>query len=100
MSILKLELRKTLKGFYNPLAGEASLVQLPPMKYIMVDGHGEPGGESFQRAMGVLYNVAYTMKFRAKKLLKKDYDMMAPEGLWWVKEKFDMNQRDKWLWTS
>ena len=100
MSIVKLELRKTLKGFYNPPAGEASLVELPPMKYIMVDGHGEPGGESFTQAMGVLYNVAYTMKFRAKKLLKKDYDMMAPEGLWWMKgNKIDMTHRDKWLWT-
>jgi hypothetical protein len=100
LPIVKLELRKTLKEFYNPPAGAASLVELPPLKYIMVDGHGEPGVESFQQAMGVLYNVAYTMKFRAKKLLKKDYDMMAPEGLWWMKgKKFDMAYRDKWLWT-
>jgi len=27
------------------------------------------------------------MKFRSKRLLKKDYDMMAPEGLWWMKGK-------------
>ena len=99
MSIVKLELRKTLKEFYNPPVGEATLVELPAMKYIMVDGGGEPGGKSFQEAMGVLYNIAYTMKFRAKRLLKKDYDMMAPEGLWWMKGKLDMAKRDKWLWT-
>ena len=100
MSVAKLELRKTLKEFYNPPTNEPMLVKLPPMKYVMVDGRGEPGGESFTRAMSVLYSVAYTMKFRAKKLLKKDYDMMAPEGLWWMKgDKFDTNQRDKWLWT-
>ena len=100
MSIVKLELRKTLKEFYNPPAKLPTLVELPPMKYIMVDGSGEPGGEAFTQAMSVLYNVAYTMKFRAKKLLKKDYDMMAPEGLWWMEGKtFDMKQRDKWLWT-
>jgi len=95
----KLELRKTMKEFYNPPAGEAVLVELPPLKYIMVDGDGEPGGESFQQAMSALYNIAYTMKFRSKRLLKKDYDMMAPEGLWWMKGKIDMNKRDKWLWT-
>jgi len=95
----KLELRKTMKKFYNPPAGEAVLVELPPLKYIMVDGDGEPGGESFQQAMSALYNIAYTMKFRSKRLLKKDYDMMAPEGLWWMKGKIDMNKRDKWLWT-
>jgi hypothetical protein len=89
-----------MKEFYNPPAGEAVLVELPPLKYIMVDGEGEPGGDAFQQAMGVLYNVAYTMKFRAKKLLKKDYDIMAPEGLWWTKgKKFDMTKKAKWLWT-
>ena len=100
LSVVRLELRKTLKEFYNPPVGEPVLVDLPQMKYIMVDGAGEPGGESFQQAMGVLYNVAYTMKFQVKKALKKDYDMMAPEGLWWMKGKvFDQTKRDKWLWT-
>jgi len=89
-----------MKEFYNPPGGEAVLVELPPLKYVMVDGSGEPGGESFQQAMGALYNIAYTMKFRSKRLLKKDYDMMAPEGLWWMKgKKIDVTQRDKWLWT-
>ena len=88
-----------MKEFYNPPAGEVVLVEVPPLKYIMVDGDGEPGGESFQQAMSALYNIAYTTKFRAKRLLKKDYDMMAPEGLWWMKGKIDMNKRDKWLWT-
>jgi len=50
--------------------------------------------------MSVLYSTAYTMKFRAKRQLKKDYDMMASEGLWWMKgKKIDMTRRDKWLWT-
>ena len=88
-----------MKEFYNPPVGEPVLVELPPLKYIMVDGDGEPGGESFQQAMGTLYNLVYTMKFRSKRLLKKDYDIMAPEGLWWMKGKFDMNRKDRWLWT-
>jgi hypothetical protein len=89
-----------MKGFYNPPAGEVVVVELPPLKYVMVDGAGEPGGESFQQAMGTLYNIAYTMKFRSKRLLMKDYDIMAPEGLWWMKgKKIDMTRRDKWLWT-
>jgi hypothetical protein len=88
-----------MKEFYNPPAGEVVLVELPPLKYIMLDGAGEPEGESFQQAMSLLYNIAYTMKFRSKRMLKKDYDMMAPEGLWWMKGKFDMSKRDRWLWT-
>jgi len=69
------------------------------MKYIMVDGSGAPEGESFQQGIGVLYNLAYTMKFRSKKLLKKDYNIMALEGLWWTEGKeFDMAKRDDWIW--
>lgn len=100
LPVTKLDLRKTLKPYYNPPAGEVELIRLPTMKYIMVHGDGEPGGESFQQAMGVVYNLAYTMKFRSKALLKKDYNIMAPEGLWWMKSgDFDQSRPKDWLWT-
>jgi hypothetical protein len=99
MPLTTLDLRKTLKPFYSPKAGEVELLRLPPTKYVMVDGNGEPGGESFQQAMGVIYNLAYTMKFRSKNLQKKDYNVMAPEGLWWMKGKFDPSKPKKWFWT-
>ena len=100
MRVARIELRKQLRGLYNPRAGEVELVKVPAMKYIIVDGDGAPGGESFQQAMGVIYNLVYTMKFRAKRLLKKDYDVMAPEGLWWTKGKtIDLARPDKWLWS-
>jgi hypothetical protein len=70
-----------MKEFYNPSTGEVVLVELPPLKYIMVDGSEEPRGGSFQQAMSALYNIACTMKFQAKRLLKKDYDLMTIEGL-------------------
>ncbi|HKT21559.1 MAG TPA: GyrI-like domain-containing protein [Nitrososphaerales archaeon] len=98
MSVTKLDLRKQLKPLYSPHGVE--LVKVPPMKYIMVEGAGQPGGESFQQAMGVIYNVAYTLKFRAKRLLKKDYNVMAPEGLWWTRSgRAVPDKPDEWLWT-
>jgi hypothetical protein len=99
MSVTTFDLRAALKPLYSPRAGEVELIRVPPMKYIMVDGAGEPGGKSFQDAMGVIYNLAYTMKFRSKKLQKKDYNVMAPEGLWWMKGKLDPSKPKKWLWT-
>ena len=99
MPVGKLDLRKALKPLFSPPARDVQLIKIPPMKYIMVDGKGEPGGESFQQAIGAIYNVAYTMKFRSKKLLKKDYNVMALEGLWWMKGKIDMEKRGDWLWT-
>jgi hypothetical protein len=100
LSVTKLDLRKTLKPLYNPHTGEVELVTVPAMKYIMVDGIGAPEGASFSQAIGAIYNLAYTMKFRSKKLLKKDYSVMALEGLWWVKGKrFDLAKREDWVWT-
>ncbi len=101
MSVTKLDFRKTLKPLYSPSAGEAQLIRVPAMKYIMVDGDGEPGGEAFQQAMGVIYNLAYTMKFKVKAKLRKDYNVMAPEGLWWFKggKAFDQAKPKDWLWT-
>ena len=100
MSVTKLDLRKALKSLYNPPAGEVELIRVPTMKYIMVDGVGDPGGEAFQQAMGVIYTVAYTLKFSSKATLRKDYNVMAPEGLWWMKGGgFDATKRDEWMWT-
>ena len=100
MSVTKLDLRKALKSLYNPPTGEVELIRVPTLKYIMVDGVGDPGGEAFQQAMGVIYNVAYTMKFSSKATLRKDYNVMAPEGLWWMKGGgFDAAKRDEWMWT-
>jgi hypothetical protein len=93
-------LRKTLKEFYHPPAGEVELITVPAMKYIMMDGSGAPESAAFSRAIGIMYNLAYTTKFRSKKLLKKDYGVMALEGLWWVGgTKFELAERDDWLWT-
>jgi hypothetical protein len=100
LPVTKLDLRKTLKPLYSPPVGEVEIVTVPPMKFITVDGIGAPEGGSFQQAIGAIYSLAYTTKFRCKKLLKKDYSVMALEGLWWMKGKeFNPTKREEWLWT-
>ena len=59
------------------------IVRLGPVKYLAVEGEGEPGGEEFQAAVGALFGVAYTMKF-AKKLEEGiDYKVCTFGGQWW-----------------
>jgi hypothetical protein len=98
MPVTQLDLRKGLKPLYGPRT-QAEFVKVPQMKYIMVDGRGEHGSESFQQAIGVLYGLAYTLKFMSKRLLRNDFTVMALEGLWWTKGRFDPTKRDQWLWT-
>jgi hypothetical protein len=99
----KLDLKKQLKHLYQPPAGKVVLVDVPSMYFLMVDGEGDPNSApSFQEAMQALYGVAYGIKFTIKKQeLGPDYNVMAVEGLWWLRsgEEFNLSQKDKWLWT-
>jgi len=105
--MITLDLKKEYKHLYVPSAKKVELVQVPPLKFIMVDGGIEKGqmpGDSpaFQEAMQALYGMAYTLKFTSK--LRKenpiDYPVMALEGLWWVTDgQFDFNRKDNWVYT-
>ena len=104
----KLDLKKDLKDLYNPSAKQVSVVNVPKMNFLMIDGMGDPGtSQAYQDALGALYGVAYTLKFMMKLKSKPavDYPVMPPEGLWWVEgvEHFTMEQlmsrRDEWQWT-
>jgi hypothetical protein len=95
------------KHLYLPSAKEASIVDVPPMKFAMVDGKGDPNTfEQFQDAVGALYGVTYTIKMLPKKGIVPDgyviYNIPPLEGLWWVEgEKpftFDVPKED-YRWT-
>lgn len=96
-----IDLKMTLKPFYTASAAKPALVDVPPLKALMIDGQGDPNGPAFQEAVGTLYSVAYTLKFTFKKKRAIDYPVMALEGLWCADDPaFFMNgERDKWRWT-
>ena len=80
----KLDLKKTLSQLYQPGSKEAHLVEVPEMKFLVIDGSGDPNqNPEYQQAVQALYGVAYALKFMAKKELLRDYVVMPLEGLWW-----------------
>ena len=88
---------------YRARAGEFRIVDVPDLRYLMIDGHGDPNtSPAFTDATEALYPLAYTLKFASKRTLGRDYVVMPLEGLWWAD---DMNSftgsRDKsrWDWT-
>ncbi len=89
----QLDLRKQYKNLYAPSAKRVELVDVPELKFLMIDGNIESGQEpgtstGFDSAIGAMYSAAYTLKFMSK--LRKDdpfdYPVMALEGLWWVED--------------
>ena len=101
-----LDLRKQFKHLYRPSAKQFSLVDVPPMNFLMIDGTGNPNtSQDFKDAMEALYGLSYTLKFGVKqgKYGKKTYDypVMALEGLWWMDDmrEFSLERKDDWKWT-
>jgi hypothetical protein len=99
----KLDYKKVLKHLYQP-SREPELVQVPPLRYLMIDGKGNPNHEpSYTNAVEALYAVSYTIKFMVKKGPNGlDYGVMPLEGLWWTDkmEEFSTDRKEDWHWTS
>jgi hypothetical protein len=102
----KIDLRKQLKHLYSPSKKEVSVVDVPAMNFLMIDGAGDPNtSQAFQAAIEALYSLSYTLKFGLKFGTyggkKYDYPVMALEGLWWTDDmgRFSVDAKDIWKWT-
>ena len=99
----KINLKKDLKDLYNPSSGEISVVDVPSMNFIMIDGSGDPNkSQEYREAIETLYSISYTLKFMVKKEKSVDYGVMPLEGLWWADDitQFSPGNKDIWKWTA
>jgi hypothetical protein len=99
---VKVDFKKEFKELYAPPVDEFSLVTVPPLGYLMVDGHGNPNtSPDYVAAVETLYAVAYGLKFFSKLELEQDYVVPPLEGLWWADDldAFRAGKKDDWDWT-
>jgi hypothetical protein len=79
------------------------VVRVPEMRFLMVDGHGDPNiAQAYRDAIGALYALGYTLKFARRKETGESPRVGALEGLWWVDDMSEFTARPKadWRWTS
>lgn len=98
----KYDVKRALKTLYSPSAKEFEVVDVPPMRYLAVEGHGDPNtAPEYAHAVEALYGVAYTLKFRSKNELGRDLAVAPLEGLWRADDPAAFVARDKraWSWT-
>jgi hypothetical protein len=102
-SVAKVDLKKELKHLYQPSAKEVVRVEVPALRFLMIDGEGDPNtSQHYAEAVEALFSVSYTAKFMVKKgATGIDYAVMPLEGLWWSDDMsaFVNNDRSKWKWT-
>ena len=96
----KEDLKKQLKEFYQPTHKEFSIVDVPKMPFVMIDGQGSPDKKVYQEAVTWLYSVVYPIKFMAKERYGKDFVAPPLEGLWWADDMSDFvsGNKDNWKW--
>jgi hypothetical protein len=106
MATDKLDYKKEFKSLYMP-KNEPSIINVPTMNFIMIDGKGNPNDESgeYKAAVELLYALSYTIKMSKLGECKPagyfEYVVPPLEGLWWLADsKIDFSHKEKFLWTS
>ena len=97
----KVDYKKELKELYKASAKVCAVIEVPAMKFLMIEGKGNPNESlEFQSAVEPLISVNKTLKFEIKKSASIDYGVMPLEGLWWCDdmEKFSVEDKDNWKW--
>ena len=99
----KLDLKHDLKRLYQPSAKDVTVVDVPAMNFLMIDGAGDPNhSAAYTESVEALFAVSYTLKFMVKKgPLAIDYGVMPLEGLWWADDMatFSTAAKHDWKWT-
>lgn len=102
------DFKKEYKDIYLPKRKPA-LIQVPPMKYFMVMGSGDPNtSEAYKNAMGVLYGLSFTIKMSKMNGTQPQgyFDYVVPplEGLWWggdgCFDGMDISDKAQFHWIS
>lgn len=94
------DFKKEFKEFYMP-KNKPEIVTVPKSNYIAVRGQGNPNeeGGAYQRALSILYAVAYTLKMSYKSNYKIEgfFEYVVPplEGFWWQDGVHGIDYSDK-----
>lgn len=82
------DFKKEYREFYLP-KNRPEIVTVPKANYIAVRGHGDPNEPdgAYQKAIEVLYSVAYTLKmsYKTDHKIEGFFEYVVPplEGFWW-----------------
>jgi len=98
---MTIDFKKTQKELYQP-ATTPSIIDVPEMTFIAVDGKGDPNtSEEYAAAIEVLYGLSYGIKMGNKATL--EYVVPPLEGFWSVDGEYDgygITDKNKFYWTA
>ena len=101
------DFKKAYKELYLPKNGP-SIVEVPAAHYLAVRGQGDPNeeGGAYQRAISVLYALAYALKmsYKGDHRIEGFYEYVVPplEGFWYQEGAagVDLTRKSDFHWIS
>lgn len=101
------DFKKEYKEYYMP-KNTPEIVNVPKANYLAVRGKGDPNEEdgAYQKAISVLYAVAYTLKmsYKTDYKIKGYFEYVVPplEGFWWQDsiDGIDYAEKSAFNWIS
>jgi len=101
---MPIDYKKTEKDLYLPKT-TPSIIDVPEMTFIAIDGKGDPNaGSEYAAAVGTLYGLSWAIKMGNKSIL--EYVVPPLEGFWDVDDGFFrgggvvISDKGKLTWTS
>jgi hypothetical protein len=99
---LLFDFKKTEKTLYQPKT-TPSIIDVPEMTFIAVDGKGDPNTSAeYAAAVELLYGLSYAIKMSSKAVL--EYVVPPLEGFWEAADNFKgggatITDKSKFIWT-
>ncbi|AQP45358.1 GyrI-like domain-containing protein [Tessaracoccus flavus] len=99
---MKFDVKKDRKDLYQPRAGEIVEADVPLMRFLAIDGHGDPNSApAYESGLQALYSTAYAIKFAFRDRTGDDFVVGPLEGLWYADDPavFASGEKSEWKWT-
>lgn len=91
----EVDMSARLKELYMPPAEDFVLVDVPDMRYVMVDGRGAADRSALDHAVKWLFAAIYPVKRVARERMGRRFVEPPLEGLWWSDDMQDFVRGNK-----
>ena len=96
------EFHDRLKELYLPPEGRFTLVDVPDIRYAVIDGQGDPASEARADAVRWLYSLVHLVKPIVKERMGKNFVEPPIEYLIWSEDEEDFTKvpKERWRWKA
>lgn len=96
------DVKKDHRDLYAPREGRLSVVEVPPLRFLMVDGAGDPNtSPDYRVVVETLFACSYAVRKACIEKLGRKHTVGPLEGLWSAGDMTAFHTREKaeWKWT-